>query len=507
MAPAIIIVGLGAGSPGHITLAGWQALCSARRLFLRTSIHPTVKFLEQEGLSFRSFDDLYEEASSFETLYHQIAEILFQEALESPITFAVPGHPFVGERVVTLLVEKAEQENLEVQIIGGTSFLEALYPLLKLDPSRGLLLLDALAMTERDLLATKETIVTQIHSTLVASDVKLTLMEVYPDDHEVVVVRGAGIEELEKVVKLPLYELDHLAWIDHLTSLYVPALPQESLAVQGAVGDSSARGKYSKASLSPLVDVMVTLLGPDGCPWDRKQTHQSLKPYLLEESYEVLEAIDQGDRQSLQDELGDVLLQVVFHSLLAEQKGHFQVDDVIRSITEKMIRRHPHVFGDVTVNSADDVVVNWEAIKAEEKAKQGLDGKANTILDAVSLSLPALMRAEKVQKKASTVGFDWEEWQGARDKVEEEWQELLEAIELSSEDAVREELGDLLFAVVNLSRFFRVNSEEALQRTTDKFVRRLQFVEQACRKEGKNLTSCTLEELDRFWEEAKKGEM
>ncbi|QGG48711.1 nucleoside triphosphate pyrophosphohydrolase [Heliorestis convoluta] len=502
MAPAIEIVGLGAGSPGHLTLAGWQALCSARRLFLRTRIHPTVEYLEKEGLSFHSFDDLYEKATSFDTLYADIAHILCQEALKGPITFAVPGHPFVGERVVPLLLEAAKKENLEVSIIAGTSFLEAMYPLLQMDPAQGFLLLDALALQEEDLMPGKETIVTQIHSTFVASDVKLTLMEQYPDDHEVVVVRAAGVEGLEKVAKLPLYELDHLSWIDHLTSLYVPSLPAR-IFDKGKKQDDLV---HRESSVRPLMDVMKTLLGPEGCPWDRKQTHQSLKPYLIEEAYEVLEAIDEKDPQKLQDELGDLLLQVLFHALLATEKGHFGMGDVVQSITEKMIRRHPHVFGNVQVSGADEVLLNWEAIKAQEKGQGEKEKGQPSLLDALTVTLPALLRAEKVQKKASVVGFDWIDWQGPRDKVMEEWKELVEAVDLGDEKACQEELGDLLFAVVNIARFLKVNPEEALQRTTDKFIRRFQYIEDVCRKEGKTMSSCSLAELDQKWEEAKRRE-
>jgi tetrapyrrole methylase family protein / MazG family protein len=258
-------------------------------------------------------------------------------------------------------------------------------------------------------------------------------------------------------------------------------------------------------SIDRLLDIVARLRGEGGCPWDRKQTLETLKPYLIEESYEVLDAIDSGDPGHHAEELGDVLLQVVLQSRIREEQGEFAFDDVAEHIAEKLVRRHPHVFGDVTVSGPDEVVRNWEAIKAEEKA----DGKGesrSSAVDGVPRHLPSLRRAHRIQSRAARVGFDWTEVDDVMAKVEEELAEIHEAMAGGDMAKVKEEIGDLLFAVVNLSRFQKIHAGDALDETISKFVRRFQYVEQAIRDEGRELTDCTLEEMDRHWDAAKEEE-
>ncbi|MBM7866401.1 bifunctional methyltransferase/pyrophosphohydrolase YabN [Heliomicrobium gestii] len=530
--PAITVVGLGAGDPGHLTRAGWEALRQADRLFLRTAIHPTVPYLMESGFAFATFDSLYESADSFDDLYREIARRLIEAAELGPITFAVPGHPRVGEKAVALLLDEARRRGWPVAVIPGVSFLEALYTALGFDPARGLTVLDGLDLAPEDLDRRRGTVITQVYAQRVASDVKLTLMDVYGDEHPITVIRAAGVAGEERIAEIPLYELDRLDWVDHLTSVYVPPLPAgaqpAAMSETGESGETVDRRERAGAienpdqyALDPLVEVMGRLLAPEGCPWDREQTHQSLKPYLLEEAYEVLEAIDLDDDSKLKEELGDVLLQVVFHGLIAEGEGRFRIGEIVETITEKMIRRHPHVFADTKVANADEVLVNWEAIKAKEKGDKPAGSPSG--IDRVSTAMPSLLRAEKVQKKAAQFGFDWPDEKGPLAKVREEWGELLEAAGypgaecgldapldtvLASRDAsrLRDELGDLLFAVVNVSRFLRVNPEEALQRTVDKFIGRFRFVEDCCRRDGREMARCALEELDVYWEQAKQRE-
>ncbi len=246
---------------------------------------------------------------------------------------------------------------------------------------------------------------------------------------------------------------------------------------------------------------MSILRGPGGCPWDHKQTLATLKEHLVEESHEVLDAIDSGDRGKLKEELGDLLLQVVFQSQLCREEGAFTFDDVAATICEKLIRRHPHVFGDTQVSGSDEVLKNWEAIKKSEKK----DGTRST-LEGVPKSLPALHKAHLVQKRAARVGFDWENIQGALKKLDEEVGEVREAITDDDEQAVGEELGDVLFAAVNVCRFSGHNPEELLHQTIRKFTRRFEYVEHAVHAQGKQLADCPLEELERYWEDAKKRE-
>lgn len=244
-----------------------------------------------------------------------------------------------------------------------------------------------------------------------------------------------------------------------------------------------------------LVEIMQKLRSKDGCPWDQKQTHHSLRQYLLEESYEVLEALDDEDFEELKKELGDLLLQIVFHAQIANERGDFNIWDVVRGINEKLIRRHPHVFGDTSVNSAEEVVVNWEKIKMAEGKK--------SVIDGVPKELSGLLRAHRIQKKAAQVGFDWDDVREVWKKVKEEEDELREALAANDADKIENEFGDLLFSLVNLSRFIKVNPEDALRKTINKFIRRFQIIEKKLADVGKAPQDCTLEEMDLIWEASK----
>jgi tetrapyrrole methylase family protein/MazG family protein len=244
---------------------------------------------------------------------------------------------------------------------------------------------------------------------------------------------------------------------------------------------------------------MARLRGENGCPWDKAQTPETLKPFLLEEAYEVMDAIDSGDPKELSEELGDLLLQIVFLSRIGEEKGEFKFDDVVNIICEKMIRRHPHIFGEKRLESAEEVLKHWEEIKKEEKEVKSY---AET-MDKIPESFPALMRAYKVQEKASRVGFDWENVDGALEKVYEELNELREVYKGDDRGKIMEEIGDLFFAMVNVARFLGVNPELALREATNKFIRRFKYVEETSSKMGKKLQEMTLEDMDRLWDEGK----
>jgi tetrapyrrole methylase family protein/MazG family protein len=258
----------------------------------------------------------------------------------------------------------------------------------------------------------------------------------------------------------------------------------------------------SRFPLDPLVNIMARLRGEGGCPWDREQDHQSLRPYLIEETYEVLEALDEGDMYKICEELGDLLLQIIFHAQIARESQQFDINDVIAGIDEKLIRRHPHVFGSVNVRNSSEVLVNWEKIK--QKEREGAPPKS--ILANVPAALPALMRANKLQKAAARVGFDWPDYQGAYDKTREELGELKSAIILGDPQKIAEEVGDLIFSTVNLARQLGIEPEGALSKTSAKFIRRFEYVEKMARLAGKDLSHFTLTEKDKWWEEAKKLE-
>lgn len=270
---------------------------------------------------------------------------------------------------------------------------------------------------------------------------------------------------------------------------------------------------------SKLVDLMAALRAPNGCPWDRKQTHESLKPYLLEETYEVLDTIDQPDRKRLPEELGDVLLQVLFHSQIASEAGTFTIDDVMEQLADKLVRRHPHVFpngtDDPTPTNVEQVLAKWEDIK---RAERQAAGRPESVLDGVPVTLPALLRAYQIQARASRVGFDWSHDQAGLDqimgKIEEEIHELRMALRTpqsdggavspSGQDEIVSEFGDVLFSLVNLARFVKVNPEDALRKAVNRFVQRFRFIEAQAAAAGKTVNDLSLEDMNRLWEAAKK---
>lgn len=479
----ITVIGLGAGDLDQIPLGVYKQLKNEHHLFLRTKEHPVVKELESEGMTYTSFDSVYEKHERFEAVYEEIVQELVAASKEHSVLYAVPGHPLVAEKTVQLLLERQENGEAEVVIGGGQSFLDALFASVGADPIDGFQLLDGTSLSVHDIQMTQQLIIGQVYDGFIASEVKLTLMELYPYDFEVMLVTAAGSSD-EKVERLPLVELDRVAQLSNLTSLYVPA-----------VKDRSQRYKQYSA----LREIISTLRGPDGCPWDREQTHQSLKKYLIEETYELLEAIDEDDIDHMVEELGDVLLQVLLHAQIGEDEGMFNMEEVMEGLSSKMVRRHPHVFGDVEVGDSAEVKANWAEIKKQEKGGQSQP----PLLKGVAKGAPALMKAYEYQKKAAGVGFDWDNVKGAWEKVWEELKEFEQEAENGSEQDRKQEFGDVLFALVNVSRFYRIHPEEALSMTNSKFYRRFSHVEERVHQSGKPFEDHSLEELDAFWDVAK----
>ncbi|MDD4766576.1 MAG: nucleoside triphosphate pyrophosphohydrolase [Desulfotomaculaceae bacterium] len=528
----ITIAGLGPGTPGGITLGAWESLKSSPCVLLRTGIHPVVEWLRQAGITFATFDYIYEAEPDFQKVYQRIAAEVLARSQKGAVLYAVPGHPLVAEESVRLIIHMAEKNGINIEILPAVSFLDALFGALRLDPSGGLQIVDGLRLDQKPPLADRPAVITQVYSRLAASDIKLSLLDIYPPEHQVTVVRGAGIPGEERIETRAIFELDRLPWLDHLTSLYVPALVEQTWAgVQaGSVGmdpgeteapvvvqvdeeTDEDEGAFSGAAtgavgpscrypLDPLVDILARLRGPDGCPWDREQDQRSLRRYLIEETYEVLEAIGEGDRYKICEELGDLLLQIVFHAQIAAENQDFDMNNVVAGISEKMIRRHPHVFGCVNVQDSSEVLVNWEKIKAEERGGD----KPASILTGVPQCFPALLKAAKLQEKAAGAGFDWPDYRGALEKVREEMNELETVIITEDPVKIEDELGDVLFSIVNLARLLGVEPESALTGTSVKFTRRFNHVEKMARLSGRDLLSFSLSELDKWWEDAKKLE-
>ncbi|EPZ37491.1 Tetrapyrrole methyltransferase [Anoxybacillus ayderensis] len=477
----ITIVGLGAGDIDQLSFGVYRTLKQANRLFLRTKDHPVVAQLEAEGIHIQSFDDIYEKYDQFEQVYEHIVEHLCAEVKKGDVVYAVPGHPLVAERTVKLLLEK--KDHISVRVEGGQSFLDALFTAVELDPIEGFQLIDATLFQLDEIQLRNHIIFCQVYDSFIASDVKLALLEKLPHDYPIFIVYAAGSKQ-QRIEKVPLYELDRVITVSNLTSVYVPKVENDELLYH---------------DFTTLRRVIATLRGPNGCPWDRKQTHESLKKYLLEETYELLDAIDRQDDENIIEELGDVLLQVMLHAQIGEDEGMFSIDDVIRAITEKMIRRHPHVFGDVHVEHAEQVVRNWEAIKQAEK-----ENVLHSLLDDVAKALPSTLRAYEYQKRAAKVGFDWSDVEPMWRKVEEEMNEVQQEAGRMDEQKLKEEFGDLLFALINVCRYYKVNPEEALAMANEKFYHRFQYIEQKVKQQGKAWRAYSLEQLDEIWEEAKR---
>lgn len=479
----ITIVGLGAGDIEQLPLGVYRLLKSTSHLYLRTKEHPVVKDLMAEGVAFQSFDSVYEKHDKFEQVYEEIVHELVSESEKYSIIYAVPGHPLVAEKAVQMLLDLHEEGKIQVSIGGGQSFIDALFASVGADPIDGFQLLDGTALKLHDIHMNQQLIIGQVYDAFIASEVKITLMELYPYDYEVMLVTAAGSKE-EKVDRIPLVELDRVAHLSNLTSLYVPAVKEMA----------STYKQYAT-----LREIISTLRGPNGCPWDKEQTHHSLKKYLLEETYELLEAIEEDDIDHMIEELGDVLLQVMLHAQIGEDEGMFTMEEVIESLASKMVRRHPHVFGTVQVENTEQVKANWDEIKKQEKQDEH-----EPMLKNVAKGMPALMKAYEYQKKAAKVGFDWPDPQGAWEKVWEELKEFENEVENNSENHINKEFGDILFALINVARFYKIFPEEALSMTNTKFYRRFSYVEEQVLKTGKSFEDFTLEELDQFWIEAKK---
>ena len=391
----ITIIGLGPGDPGLVTRSAWEALETAGEIYLRTSRHPTVAELPPDT-TIHSFDAIYEAAEDFAEVYRQIAaEIVALGSRPQGVLYAVPGDPTVGEATTWLIRRQAAEAGLTVRVIPGVSFVEPACWALGLDPLErdGLQVLDAMvaaASHAPPFDTSRPALLAQCYSRAVASDVKLTLLHSFSPDHPVTVLRAAGTAA-EDLRRTPLYALDRSQDFDHLTTLYLPPI--------------SPHGAYSR-----LQEIVAHLRAPNGCPWDREQTMQTLRKDLLEETYELLEALDEDDDEKAAEELGDLTLIVAMLAQIASEEEHFQWPRVMELICDKLIRRHPHVFGDVEVSGVEDVLANWAAIKEQEAsarsqvarspgADQGGGGTKESILASVPKALPALMLASKYQSR------------------------------------------------------------------------------------------------------------
>ncbi len=478
----ITLLGLGPGSLAALTREAWEVIQASQEIYLRTRRHPVVVEL-QSRLVLHSFDFLYEELDTFEEVYEQITtRILELGRRPQGVIYAVPGHPLVAEATGPEILRRARLENIPVRIIQGLSFLEPVVTALGFDPFPQTTLLDALLLAGGHYPSfppSAPVLVVQLYSRPVAADVKLTLMAVYPDEFPVKLVHDAGTDK-ELVEELPLYAIDRSEHIGLLSCLYLPPAS-------------------SAASVEAFMEIVAHLRAPDGCPWDQKQTLQSLRPHVLEEAYEVLDALDQSNHTALLEELGDLLLMITMLAQIAWEEGEFNLTQVVEGIHTKIVRRHPHVFGDLVLTDEAGVLANWEELKAAEREANG-ESYPNGLLDGVSLALPALAQAQEIQGRASRVGFDWQDASSVLEKVAEELEELGQAGDPAEQAA---EFGDLFFALVNYARHLEIDAEAALRTANERFRRRFHHIEQAARQAQRPLADMSLAEMDALWEEAK----
>jgi tetrapyrrole methylase family protein/MazG family protein len=448
--------------------------------------------LREHKIRFQSFDQIYEQNDTFTDVYQTITNKLIAAVKEhgQEIIYAVPGHPMVAERTSQLLKQKCPQEGIELYFLGGESFLDQAFLRFGFDPIEGFQLLDGSQLIVSTFNPKIHTIIAQVYDTYTASDVKLSLMVWYPDDYPIVVGHALGVHGEEVIETIPLYELDRVQGYGNLSLVWVPRSEQEDL---------------QNRTFGRLQEIVGILRSPEGCPWDREQTHASLRKNLIEEACEVLETIDDNDPEAMCEELGDLLLQVMLHAQLEDEAGAFNVYDVVQGLNEKLIRRHPHVFGTQAAGNSEEALIHWQQIKQEEKRQKGINVEQVSVLSGIPREFSGLLKAWKLQKKASQVGFDWNRIEDVLAKIEEEWLEL--KIEIAKEDAgeaQKAELGDLLFSIVNLARFLKVDPEEALALTNHKFIRRFCYIEEQLRLKAVTFDQTDLIEMEQYWQEAKK---
>jgi tetrapyrrole methylase family protein/MazG family protein len=477
----VILLGLGPGDPGLITREAWQILENSTEVWLRTRQHPGMDELPGH-LKIFSFDDLYEQGEDFASIYASIVQKVIQLAGQPDgVVYAVPGHPLVAEATVPEIIRQARDRGLPHRIVEGMSFLEPVITALEIDPLPQTVLVDALDLLKAHVPPfppSMPAIVAQIYSASVAAELKITLTSVYPDEHPVKLIHAAGTA-LQEVEAISLYQIDQSRKTGLATVLYLPPLDRET-------------------SFEAFQEVIAHLRSPEGCPWDREQTHLSLRPYLLEETYEVLQALDAEDVRAMEEEFGDLLLQVVLHAQIASESGDFTIHDVLRTVNNKIVRRHPHVFADIDIKDTKSVLVNWERLKAQERKGKG--EKDRSLLDGIALALPALVQAGEYQSRAARVGFAWPNVQDVINKIFEE----VEEIRTSTQDEREAEIGDLFFALVNLARWYHIDAESALRQANQRFRKRFAHLEAVAREQNKPLEQYSLEEKLELWRDSKQ---
>lgn len=498
MSPAkgLIIAGLGPGDPDAVPPAVTEAAKKAARILARTEKHPALKAISRFNLEYESFDAMYETHSDFPALYKNISQKVLESALKEQTLYLVPGNPMIAEITVEMILSMCKQKNLPVTVIPAAGFTEAVPAALGRACPSGYSLVDAYDIyngSRKSISTYVPCMIFQLHDRLLVSSVKIFLLEFYPEDFEVFVVRGACIPGLQSIDKVPLVELDRRSDYDHLTTIFIPELKE----------GKDEKEVFWQTGWHGFMAILGQLRGKNGCPWDKEQTYESLTRYILEEAHEVVSAVLEKDVNKLKEELGDLLLEIGLYCQIAMERGDFLPGDVIQGISEKMVRRHPHVFGEENLVSADQVRERWAEIKRTEKDNSE---KRVSVLDRVAKSLPALMKAQKIQMAAREEGFDWDRPGPVFEKITEELTELEEAFHTGDAEKVDMEMGDLLFAAVNLARHLGADAESSLLKSIEKFSSRFRVIENHLMRNNLDMREMSLEYLDWLWNQAKELE-
>jgi len=478
--PGIILLGLGVGGPQELSPSARDLVARADEIWVRTRQHPALGDINAT-IELNSFDDWLDHWDGSGNPSEVVAaKVMELGRRPEGVVYAVPGHPQVSDSTCAAVTRLAAREGLSIRTVGGTSFLDSAVSALDPMPEAQVSILDALEFARAHVPPFSPgapALITQFHSASLLGVVKAAILAVFPPQH-VVNLLHHGENGLYAVERRAADEMDSGSGTGPLTCLYVPPLDPG-------------------ASIEAFQEVVAHLRAPDGCPWDREQTHQSLRRHLLEEAYEAIAAMDSGQPAAIQEELGDLLLQIVLNAQIASERGDFTLNDLSMGIRSKIIRRHPHVFGDWKVESVEGVLTNWELLK--EKERGGKEGGGG-LLDGVPLALPALGQAQEFQERAARVGFDWPDIHGVIDKIAEEVEEVRQA---SEAEAVAAELGDLFFALVNLSRWRGIDAESALRGANLRFKKRFAFIEEGARHQQRPLSELTLHEMETLWQQAK----
>jgi len=477
----ITVVSLGPGDPELLTAQSMNAMKKAKRLIFRTAQHPVYAALTEAGVQSTSLDDYYDRYEDFDEMHRDMAKALWAEAEHHAVVFAVLD---AGTDGAVRELRAQQPQDAVLRILPGVTLADACIAQLpgNLAPIGALRTIPAEDAVTAAADPTTPLLITEIWNRSLACDLKLRLCDVYGDELPTVLFPST-VKTNRKPQNIQLWEMDRLHTYDHTVCLYLPAVPLQQ------------RTRYGFQDLQSIMHQVRRQ-----CPWDREQTHQTLRRYLIEEAYEAVGAVDEGDMDHLADELGDVLLQVAFHADIAESAYEFTMQDITTAIVHKMLYRHAHIFGNVHCDTPEEVADSWEKLK---KAEKGLMSQGSVLAD-VSKSLPALMRAEKVQKKAAQVGFDWDTPQDALPKVHEEADEVL--TELQNARDPDEELGDLLFSCVNVARLSGIDPEQALKNATEKFIKRFSAMENLIKLDEKSLKDLTLSEMDVYWNRVKAAQ-